>query len=300
MLVACSGILILAIRKGIKVGLENFLGGFTRYLREELYVKKNTIVAYRQDLQKFFAYLSTSVDPVGPSIISSFMRFEREQGLSLPTLARRLSTLKAFFRYLCLQGIYESDPTQMFHSPQTLNNDLVILAKVEMQRLLSQPNETKPNDARNLALMRLLYSTGSRISETLSLSLKDLEPGCYRVRFSPKTKRDRRLILDETTQNALKLYLKEFRPVLIRDNRMKKIFVSRNGKPLGRDSVWYIIKKYARQAGISKRISPDTLRHTAAVHQLQKDIPLPELQYRMGILQIISLEKYLNYIAFFS
>lgn len=268
---------------------------FLNYLRVECGASSNTLSSYHNDLKIFHAYCGAQIaaHSVRSEDIIHFLRHEREKGLSPATLARRLASIKAFFRFLQAESLQPDNPASLLELPTLWQKLPEVLAIHELERLLQQPDTSTVLGLRDAALLEFLYATGARISEALSLPLNHLELVAGYARLLGKGNKERIVPLGRQAQQVLQLYLQEARPALVRENLVApQVFLSRRGTILRRESAWHILLKYARQAGLEKKISPHTLRHTFATHLLEHGADLRVVQEMLGHQSIATTQKY--------
>ena len=268
------------------------LAEFIAFLTVEYGGSPNTIAAYHCDLSKFIASCRELPPPITTHRILEFLKQEHHRGLAPATVARRLASIKSFFRFLCVEGLCEHNPAAILATPKLWQKLPVVLSEAEIEKLLRQPELDKALGVRDRALLEFLYATGARISEVLSLQQDSLDISAGYVRLLGKGNRERLVPLGSKAQEQLHCYSTWARPRLVSDGGEKRFFLSRSGKPLGRDSAWHLIKKYARRAGIQKGISPHTIRHTFATHLLQHGADLRTVQEILGHCDIVTTQKY--------
>lgn len=276
---------------------EQIIEEFMMYLRLERGLSDNTSVSYSYDLQKFFSYIQeeiSSITQVQEHHIREFVYFLGDR-YSPQTQARILSSLNTFFSFLVLEKKIEHNPIQFVEHPKLDRKLPVYLTLEEIELLLDQIDRNTYEGDRNYVILDSLYSFGLRVSEVIALKLSDIffEDGFIRV-FG-KGNRERLVPMAEQTQDLLKSYIKYTRPELVNDHHITDVlFLNRRGKPLTRAMIFTIVKNAAKMAGISKSVSPHTLRHSFATHLLENGANLFAIQAMLGHESITTTEIYLH------
>jgi len=276
--------------------MEQLLDQFLNYLTVEKGLSLNTLEAYSRDLNKYldFLYLK-DIKEIGATsdvTIISFKASLKKKGLSNRSIGRNISSIKMFYRFLSEGHHITSNPAANIDPPKGISKLPHILSIEEVDLLLEKPDMTKPLGLRDTTLLQLLYATGLRVSELVSLPLNNvnLEAG-YLIAYG-KGSKERLVPIGEVAQNYVKLYLEKARPQLLGDHQSNYLFVSRRGKPLTRQGFWKLIKKYALSAGIQKNITPHTLRHSFASHLLEGGADLRSVQMMLGHADISTTQIY--------
>lgn len=263
-------------------------------------VNQNTIVAYRNDLGQTCAYLAhrgiENWQQVTREHLADYLLEMREhQGYRPATVARRLAALKAFFRYLRTSGLVAADPLEHFEAPRIPKEPPHTLSQEQVASLFRQVDLSLPAGKRDLAMLHLLYATGMRVSELVSLDLADFHPAQSVVICPGRrggSRRERTLPLSESALGALRQYLDEVRPSMAsRHPEEQALFLNHHGERLTRQGFWLIIKGYARQAGITD-ITPHRLRHSFAVLMLREGMELRSVQELLGHAHISTTQVY--------
>ncbi|MNK98120.1 Tyrosine recombinase XerD [compost metagenome] len=264
---------------------------FSLYLEIERNLSPHSIRAYRQDLDMFHAFLADQpLDKVDYRTLRRFLGHLKQEGYERSTIARRMATLRTYFRFLARERMIAGNPTLGLQSPK-LNRKLPnFLDWEELQRLLASPDES-PRGLRDRALLELLYATGMRVSEIADLSLRQLNWEEAEIRVIGKGSKERMVLMSEEAMHHLRRYLDTGRPEL-RPEATDKLFLNRSGKPLTSRSIDRMLKAYARRAGIAKAISPHTLRHTFATHLLEGGADLRVVQELLGHASLSTTQIY--------
>jgi len=273
---------------------EDFLQSFLEFLSVEKGLSGNTILSYSRDIKKFFRFLQrmkiSFLDP-GEEVLSKFIQHLSRSGLSSRSIARIISSLKSFYKFLILDGVVKKNPALSLHSPKSMLSLPKYLRVKEVERLLSQPDEKDKMGLRDKAMLELLYATGLRASELVFLKTKDLnlEDGFLICRG--KGGKERIVPIGSSAVNALQKYLENARPILLRQPN-DYLFLTYRGDAFTRQGFWKLLKNYAQKAGIASKISPHVLRHSFATHLLERGADLRSVQLMLGHSQITSTQIY--------
>ncbi len=263
---------------------------------------RNTSMAYRNDLGQFCRYLlERGVEDwsqVSREIVAAYLLQMRDGNAYRPTtIARKLAALKSFFRYLRNQGVIDHDPVDKLDTPRIEKDLPQVLTPEQVNCLFEQVDGCTPAGIRDLAMLHVLYSTGMRASELISLNLDDFNP-TYSTMTCPgrggRTGRVRVLPLSTTALEAVLYYLERVRPYLVRGlngQRQPALFLNHHGERLTRQGFWLIIKGYARQVGIAN-ITPHMLRHSFAILMLKGGMDLSSVQALLGHAHISTTQIY--------
>jgi integrase/recombinase XerD len=282
------------------MSMKDLLSEFINYLAVERRLAKNTVDAYSRDINRFISLMklvsSQEVLKITRTDISDYLSSFKKESLSASSQARHLVSMKMFFRFLLGEGIIDSDPTEHIESPALTRKLPETLSFEEVEQLLKMPDTNYPLGFRDSAMIELLYATGVRVSELISLTLNDinLEVG-YIISFG-KGSKERIIPLGEEASLKLQGYLSSSRPLIIKDKENKELFVNRQGNKMTRQGFWKIIKKYTRTAGIVKKISPHSLRHSFATHLLEGGADLRSVQKMLGHADISTTQIYTHII----
>ncbi|MFO7761116.1 MAG: site-specific tyrosine recombinase XerD [Thermodesulfobacteriota bacterium] len=271
------------------------LNSFLEYLTVERRLADNTITSYQADLKDFILFLAgknKSLSQVTPSLIRKFQNHLQDRNLESRSQARRISSLRNFFRFLAAEHIIESDPTLLLETPrlgERLPQDLTV---AEVNTLLEGKCDRSPYTSRNRAMLYLLYATGMRVSELVNLPSAGVNLKSGFVRVLGKGSKERLIPFGEEAGENLEQYLREGRPRLLKGKISDYLFISNRGRPLGRFRFWQIIREKASAAGIDKRITPHMLRHSFATHMLAHGADLRSLQLLLGHSDISTTQVY--------
>lgn len=267
------------------------LDEFGNYLRGEKGLTANTLAAYRRDLMRWRAYLlenKQTIETVGEAELIEFLVADRRAGNTPRTVARRLSALRMFFRFLVLDGILPRDVTAELETPRLDKYLPDCLTPAEVERLLDQPRVGTPAGVRDRALLELLYAAGLRVSELTGVTVADVRLDEGEVRVMGKGRRERIVPIHRTAGDWIRAWLKAKKKSAPEDY----LFTGRGGKPLTRQWVWKLIKRYAAGAGLARAMTVHTLRHSFATHLLQNGADLRRVQELLGHADIATTQIY--------
>lgn len=269
---------------------------FLEHIREEKSFSENTKMAYTHDVGYFVNYLSgqagLTLAAVTPEVISAYLLHLSQEGKSPHTISRHLAALRTFFHFLEKKGLLQDNPAGKVASPRVPPRYPETLTVEEVERLLAQPNPHHVIGQRDRAILEVLYATGLRVSELIGLNLEDAVVGLEYLRCVEKNSRERVIPLGKKAVEALKVYLEKARPHLVADPTERALFVNARGKRLTRQGCWKIVKGYARLAGLEKRLTPHTLRHSFAVHLLTNGAELSVVQELLGHASMATTQVY--------
>jgi integrase/recombinase XerD len=267
---------------------------FINYLRIEKGLADNTIQAYSRDLVHFFMFLGQGkISPVNitQDHIAEYI-LSLKKTLSVRSIARNLSSLKAFFRFLVAEGKIDKNPTRFMESMKLPQRLPKILSPQEVDLLLSQPDGSRPLGMRDRAMLELLYATGLRVSELIGLKVLNLNLEAGFVRTFGKGSKERMIPMGEKAKQTIRTYLLDGRPALLKKGNSPYLFLNSNGRPMTRQGFWKIIKKYGIMTGIAKEITPHRLRHSFASHLLEGGADLRSVQIMLGHSDISTTQIY--------
>jgi integrase/recombinase XerD len=280
--------------------LTDLLLDFLAYLELERGLSRNTLEAYRSDLQQYGEFLERrGLDPLAvvPVDLASFVSEladgrEGRPAVAPATLQRKIACLRSFYRHLRRDGILDHDPTSELRAPRSRQRLPKVLSRDEVGRLLQQPRGASPGAVRDRALLETMYACGLRASEAIGLDVSDvdLEAGILRARG--KGSKERIVPIGTKAVESLNEYLDKARPRLIGDRDQPRLFVNLRGGGLSRQGLYKIVQGHARSAGLDGRMSPHTLRHTFATHLLAGGCDLRSLQEMLGHADIGTTQVY--------
>jgi integrase/recombinase XerD len=275
--------------------MDRTLAAYLGHLKVEAGMSPHTLAAYGRDLRRFVAHARErgwTLAGVGGEQVLDFLAEERAAGARESTLARRLSSLRGFFRFAAGEGHLEADPCAELPTPRATRRLPRMLTSRQVDRLLAAPDAARPLGLRDRAVLELLYATGARVSEVADLRVDSVLDAFQVVRCEGKRDKHRLVPLGRRAQQALRLYLERERPALdARGPGSGHLFLSRNGRRLGRERLLRIVRKHALSAGLPP-ISPHTLRHSFATHLLENGADLRAVQDMLGHADVATTEIY--------
>lgn len=276
--------------------MERILKDFIYYLSVERGLADNTLDSYQRDLIKYLQFLKKhgikDYHEISRAYISQFLLEQKEKGLAPSTLTRNLASIRSFYNFLLREQIIQENPAAELESPRTEKKLPRVLSFKDMERLLEQPKTGEVIGLRDKAMLELLYATGIRVSELVSLSLNNVNIKMGFLRCDGKGNKERMIPLGSVAIKCLQDYLQYGRNKLIKQKDEKALFINQHGKRLTRQGFWKILKKYALKAGISTEITPHTLRHSFATHLLENGADLRSVQEMLGHADISTTQIY--------
>ena len=273
----------------------DLIQAYENYLTKVKHASANTIASYMRDIRQFSQWLNVTegidVIDVTQLNIADYMRHQESQGRSGATVSRCLASLKNFYQYLVSSGFLEQTPVSDIHVDRGEKKLPQILNGREIELLLSQPVCVDAKGYRDKAMLEVMYATGMRVTELISLDVDDvnLELGIIKCSSAKKT---RAIPLYPMAMRALSAYMRDIRDSMVADPDERALFVNIAGVRMSRQGFWKILKHYQETARIEKEITPHTLRHSFAVHLLENGADVGSLQELMGHCDISSTQMY--------
>ncbi|MBL7114496.1 MAG: site-specific tyrosine recombinase XerD [Kiritimatiellae bacterium] len=269
---------------------------FLDYLSLERGLSDNTRTAYGTDLTSFFDYLGTRgidrVSDVSRSVVLGYLMHERDRGISVNSVSRRLVAIKMFLRYLEQEGLVQSNVAEVMDSPKLWQTLPQVLSPGEVERMLALPDEGNRCGERDRAILEMFYATGLRVSELASLRLEDVHFDSGYIRCTGKGNKTRVVPFGDRARRALEAYLKHSRQKFLNEQSDRTLFLTIRGTGFSRKGLWKMIKGYAEKAVPNKVVSPHTLRHSFASHLLANGAPLRVIQEMLGHADIATTQVY--------
>lgn len=275
--------------------MEKWIDSYMNFVAVEKGLSRNTLDSYSGDLVRYASFLGGSgctIEETSKLEVMSYLLWLRKRGLSTKTMARCISVLRGFYRWLADEGMLPGNPLEDMESPRTTRSLPEVLSVDEVDSLLNQPDLSNPVGMRDKAMLELLYATGLRVSELTNLDLNSINMEAGFVVVFGKGAKQRIVPMGQTALQWMRRYLEESRARLLGNNRSPLAFVSQWGRGMTRQGFWKIIKKYALKAGIRKNISPHTLRHSFASHLLEGGADLRSVQSLLGHVDISTTQIY--------
>lgn len=275
--------------------MQSWLNQFMSYLNTEKGLAKNSIDSYRRDLVYYLDFLEyrqvRHLKKVRESDLTQFLYDLKEKGRAPSTISRHLASIRSFYSYLLREKVVHRDPTTHMESPKVIKKLPKILSVEEVELLMNAPDLDDPSGLRDKAMLELLYASGAKVSEMLSVNLDEVNLSLGYVKCTNKT-RERIIPLGKYAIETLENYLQKGRPGFIKDVQEQALFLNQQGKRLSRQGFWKLIKKYALKADIKKDITPHTLRHSFAAHLLENGADLRSVQEMLGHADISTTQIY--------
>ena len=277
------------------------IDSFLNFMTVERGVSPNTLLAYRNDLNQLATYVENfhadttdgQWDKVDDQVLTAYLLRLHEQGYSDTTRARKIASSKSLFSFLLEERIITKDPTENLTSPRVGRTLPEALSVEEVSQLLaSVSRNAPPEDKRDQAMVELLYASGLRVTELVSLDIEDIDQVEGSVRCLGKGAKERVIPIHENAVNVIKEYLEDGRPLIANQRSGNALFLNRRGERLTRQGFWLILKGHAGKAGISTKITPHTLRHSFATHLLRGGAPLRHVQELLGHASITTTQVY--------
>ncbi len=268
---------------------------FLHYLAAEKRLADNTIVSYQADISSFLLFLAPkkiSLQHVSAAHIRVFFSACKKKGISTRSNARRLSCLRSFFRFLQSEKIIENDPSYLLDLPKSGRTLPEYLSQNEARRLLQAQGEKTTLAIRNTAMLYLLYATGMRVSELVTLQTASINLNAGFVRVLGKGSKERLIPFNEEAKEKITLYLQQSRKALLKNKQSHFLFVTNRANAMTRLRFWQIIRETAYMAEIDKKISPHMLRHSFATHLLEHGADLRSVQIMLGHSDIATTQIY--------
>ncbi len=281
--------------------MQSSVDGFLDYMTVERGVSPNTLSAYRSDLAQLIEYLKTNCfngngggwEGVDEDMMSQYLLHLHALEYSDTTRARKVASSKSLFNFLVDEGIVTRDPTENISSPRIGRSLPDTLSAEEVDSLLVSTSKQETSDGmRDQAMFELLYASGLRVTELVSLNIADLDLEQGTVRCLGKGSKERLIPVHSGAVAILRRYIDEARPSFIKNTTERALFMNRRGQRLSRQGFWLILKAQSKRAGITKKITPHTLRHSFATHLLQGGAPLRHVQELLGHSSITTTQVY--------
>lgn len=271
------------------------IDGYIEYLQGSKHSSNNTIQSYRRDLIKLKDYLAgkgvTSVQDINSTLVRSYVLSLENGSFSSATVSRNIASIRSFFIYLLERGKISGNPAEGIHPPKVEKKVPDTLTIEEVSALLDQPVGDSPKEIRDKAMLELLYATGLRVTELISLKVTDvnLQMGFIECHDGNKS---RMIPIENAAKYALSKYLTDIRPVMCENQEY--LFTNVKGGQMSRQGFWKLLKAYAKKAGIDKDITPHMIRHSFATHMVNNGADLRSLQEMLGHSDISTTQVYLK------
>lgn len=276
--------------------MDEAIQAFVDYIAIERGLSQNTVAAYARDLSQFARYAAgkgiCNPDDLTEDVLAAFLEELRKAGISPSSISRKLSAIKTFCKFAYREGLIRKDFTAGVDATKSAFHLPNILTVEEVLELLAQPDWREPSGCRDKAMLEVLYASGIRVSELLSLRISDINTNIGFLKCFGKGSKERIVPLGKVAIEYLERYLSVGRPKFARSGSSEYLFLTNRGRKMSRVGFWKLIKKYAAQAGITKNITPHTIRHSFATHLLQGGADLRSIQEMLGHADISTTQVY--------
>ena len=273
--------------------MKQYIAEYIDFLKVEKRQSSNTVVAYRRDINRFDAYFSNKeLGCITASDVRLFLVNLRNNGLTSSTVARCLSSVKSFYNYLFAEKLIMENPTEIIESSRTWRKLPYVMSIDEVDALMAAPDVQTPAGLRDLAMLELLYATGLRVSELISVQMSAVDLNVGYLRSLGKGSKERVIPFGDAARVAVENYMLNSRPILLKERISTDLFLTRRGAAMTRQGFWKILKVYTNQAKIVSKVSPHTLRHAFATHLLERGADLRSVQQMLGHSDISTTQIY--------
>lgn len=277
--------------------MQTEIDAFVTYLHNVKKTSTNTELSYQRDLKKLRLFLEEhgimSVNKVLQSNLEDYISLMKEESFKPATISRNIASIKAWFHYMVKEHIIKDDVSDSLKSPKIEKKIPEIMTMGEVDTLLSQPSMNNPKEIRDKAMLELLYATGIRVTELISLTVEDLNLQMNYIICRDEHK-ERMIPFGSKARNALIDYLEHSRPIMVATESSDILFVNCSGQAMSRQGFWKLIKFYSNKAGITADITPHTLRHSFAAHLVENGADLRSVQEMLGHSDISTTQIYAN------
>lgn len=275
--------------------MEQQLQQFILYLHNVKKTSNNTELSYKRDLTKFIVYLQeqkvTNPKDITKANLEGYVEYLKDNKFAVATISRNIAAIKAFFHFMQKEGMISDDISDMLKAPKIEKKMPEIMSMDEVVRLLEQPSGDSPKEIRDKAMLELLYATGIRVTELITLKVSDLNLSMGFI-ICRDAHKERIIPFGTEARNALLRYIGEVRESMIEDKTSDVLFANCSGKPMSRQGFWKLIKYYTKKAGITADITPHTLRHSFAAHLVENGADLRSVQEMLGHSDISTTQIY--------
>ncbi len=270
---------------------------FLEFLQNDKKLSNNTLQSYKRDILQYQTYIDKNklnYLKIDHEDVNEYLKSLSKANKKTSTISRNLATMRAFYQFLIRTKKIKKDPTEGIHSPKVEKKIPSVLTAKEVELLLEQPKNVDLKGIRDKAMLEVAYATGMRVTEIISLNVEDVNIEESYITCNMGSKK-RSIPLGSISLQSLVDYIEKARPILIKDENDKALFVNINGKRLTRQGFWKIVKYYKEQAHISKEITPHVLRHSFATHLLRNGADLKSIQTMLGHSDISSTQVYMQF-----
>lgn len=277
--------------------MEKEIGAFITYLHNVKNTSGNTEMSYRRDLEKVSHFMESrgicEAKDMKAQDLADYVKFLEDSKFAAATVSRNIASLKAFYHYMVQEGLVEEDISDKLKAPKIEKKAPEIMSPDEVVRLLEQPSGDSPKEIRDKAMLELLYATGIRVTELITLNLSDVNMQMSFILCRDRNK-ERIIPFGAAAKNAMARYLDGTREEMLENKKSEVLFANCSGQPMSRQGFWKLIKHYAKKADIQADITPHTLRHSFAAHLVENGADLRSVQEMLGHSDISTTQIYAN------
>lgn len=277
--------------------MEKEITAFISYLHDIKKTSDNTEMSYRRDLEKLQCYMAQkgilNVTAITSDDLDSYVKYLGDNNFAAATISRNIASIKAFYHFLVQEGTVAKDAAEKLKSPKIEKKLPEVLSPDEVVRLLEQPGGNSPKEIRDKAMLELLYATGIRVTELITLRTDDVNMKMC-ILVCKDANKERLIPFGNAAKDALERYLGGVRDSMVEDKNSNILFANCSGKPMSRQGFWKLIKFYANKADIKADITPQTLRHSFAAHLVENGADLKSVQEMLGHSDISTTQVYAN------
>lgn len=277
--------------------MEKEITAFIAYLHNVRNTSENTEISYRRDLNKVLKFMESrgihEVSAISSQDLNDYVAYLEENKFAAATVSRNIASLKAFYHFMLQEGCVAEDLSEQLKAPKIEKKVPEIMSPEEVIRLLEQPTGDTPKEIRDKAMLELLYATGIRVTELITLRISDVNMQLGVILCRDRTK-ERIIPFGAAARNALARYLEGTRDAMLENKTSDVLFANCSGQPMSRQGFWKLIKYYAKKAGIKADITPHTLRHSFAAHLVENGADLRSVQEMLGHSDISTTQIYAN------
>ena len=280
--------------------MQKLIEEFILQLHKEKNTSSNTEISYKRDLNKLYDYLNTKnskvdITSIYKESLEEYISYLNQIGRAPTTISRGIASMKAFFSYFCEKNVIETNPALTLKSPKIVKKAPETLTVKEIDALLKQPCRNTPKELRDKSMLELLYATGMRVTELITLKTDDVNIKLEYIVCHDR-KKDRVIPFGSEAKKALIAYLKDGRERLLGKNQTSNVlYPNCSGGEMSRQGFWKLIKSYGKKAGIKSELTPHTLRHSFATHLLKNGADLKSIQTMLGHSDISSTQVYMQF-----
>ena len=275
--------------------MNTYVKEYTSFMTDIRHKSLNTVESYKRDVTQYISYLDgtgvTDISSTTKTTVLSYLLYLQKEGRASSTVSRTLASLRSYYLFMMQNGVVKSNPTSNLEAPHVERKIPKILSGEEVELLLEQPKNCDNKGIRDKAMLELLYATGIRVSELITLDVSDVNVPMSFVRCKGG-KKERIIPMGHQAKDALENYINNVRKYMVKDENETALFVNCSGARLSRQGFWKLIKYYQHIAGIETDITPHTLRHSFAAHLLENGADLHSIQEMMGHADISSTQVY--------